>query len=232
MNVADGVDLCSLPADLLTMIASHLRRGRLPGIVGVFLWSRASRHLREALAQERLHAALDFYSGFTAVYRFRIPSFERLLSLSGRLDVFSPVFSSGHGHKWRLLVRPRSGTGRNYVGLFLDVPGAELLPRAWARDACFWLSVTRDAVAGPVRTTSRIIHAFAVDSSDWGLEKFVNHDLLRGSAAVTFGVHVTVRQRMAMPCLPVRVISLPMDATPESYDDAAFQQLKSVARPE
>lgn len=226
MNVLDESGLCSLPAELLVEVASHLRHGRLPGLVAVFLWSRTSRHVRESLAQVRHAADTDFYSGFAAVYRFRIASFQKLLN---QLDVFSPVFCSGHGHTWRLLVRPRSGAGMNYVGLFLDVPNAELLPRGWGRDTCFRLSLTHDAGAA---TSTRIFHTFAQDSSDWGFAKYAHHDLLRGSETVTLGVRVTVRQRMTFSSLPLRVLSLPMDATPESYDDAAFQELTGETRPE
>ena len=225
MNVADVTDLCCLPAELLEKIASHLRRSRLPGIVAVFLWSRVSREMRQALAQERQCAGMDFYSGFTTVYRFRVVSFEKLIAQRAKLDVFSPVFRSGHGHEWRLLVRPRSGPGRNFVGFFLDVPGAATLPRGWARDACFRLSLTH-GVGNTITTISRIVHTFEENSCDWGHEAFVSHDSLRGIDAATFGVHVTVRQRITLPSLPVRVLSLPADAPPESYDDVAFQKLK------
>ena len=54
----------------------------------------------------------------------------------------------------------------------------------------------------------------------------MSHDSLRGIDAATFGVHVTVGQRITLPSLPVRVLSLPADAPPESYDDVAFQKLK------
>ena len=75
-------------------------------------------------------------------------------------------------------------------------------------------------------TISQFVHTFTADCCDWGLEKFVDHDLLRGIDVATFGVHVTVRQRITFPSLPVRVLSLPIDAAPESYDDAAYQELK------
>lgn len=224
----DDFGLCSLPAELLVEVASHLRHGRLPGLVAVFLWSRTSRHVRESLALVRNAANMDFHSGFAAVYRFRIASFQKLLD-QPRLDVFSPVFRSGHGHAWRLLLRPRSGFGMNHVGLFLDVPNAELLPRKWGRDTCFRLSLTHD---GGNITSARICHTFAQDSNDWGLARFVRHDLLRGSETVTLGVHAIVRQRMTLPSLPLRVLSLPMDATPESYDDAAFRESTGDPRPE
>ena len=109
---------------------------RLPGIVAVFLWSRVSREMRQALARERQCAGMDFYSGFTTVYRFRVVSFEKLIAQRAKLDVFIPssaaVTATNGGCSCDHAANPE-GT----LSVSSSTCRARPLPRGWARDACF-----------------------------------------------------------------------------------------------
>ena len=101
-------------------------------------------------------------SGFNTFYEWRVNNFKTLTT-----EMYSPVFSSAHGHQWKILLFPKgnkvTGSGPS---LYLDVANSIFLPQVWSREVNFIFRMTNHIGIDIVSDKTK--HTFSNTNSDWG----------------------------------------------------------------
>lgn len=163
--------LFNLDDDVIQSIGAAVENIRCLGSISIVMLSRVCRRFRALFQILSDNAKSRWMEGFSVFHTWKVPRFR---DRTERL--YSPVFTTAHGHHWRLLLFCK-GNGVAGVGpsVYLDVSNAIFLPEGWSRRSKFKLQFqhnvdeTQNIITPPTDIT------FCKTNKDWGYRVFVPH---------------------------------------------------------
>ena len=195
-----------LDDDVLHAIAAAVKNIQFHGPISIVMLSRVCRRFHRLIRKLTLDTKNQWVQGFSASFTWKVERFRERVG-----DVYSPVFTTPHGHHWRLLLF-FNGNGVVDCGpsLYLDVPNAHFLHVGWQRATVFKLKIVHNAsdLADIVTPTTEI--TFSQLHRDWGykvLDPNFNHEMFCDNFLDAQGYLTVACELHVQPILPLFVVS-------------------------
>lgn len=161
-------EMDALTDDALYTIGSQLVLVRFLGDTAVVMFARTCHRHKRIMEELCKWSEKRWRRGFKTLYQWRVVDFKTTTDL-----IHSPVFSSRHGHQWRLLLFPRGNEIKHRgPSLYLEVANSIFLPQGWCREVNFVMQLT--AVHGADVFTEQTLHTFNEQFTDWGYRSLIS----------------------------------------------------------
>ena len=153
-----------LDDDVLRTIAATVKNIQFYGPISIVMLSRVCRRFYYLVRDMTLNTKHQWVEGFSASFTWKVDRFCERVG-----DVYSPVFTSPHGHHWRLLLF-FNGNGVTDCGpsLYLDISNADFLHVGWQRPTVFKLKFTHNMSQDADIVTPLTEITFSRLNRDWG----------------------------------------------------------------
>jgi hypothetical protein len=206
-------EMDALTDDALYTIGNQLCRVRFLGDIALVMFARTCHRHKQIMEEICKWSEKRWRHGFKTFYAWQIPNFETAPD-----TVHSPVFSSRHGHQWRLLLFPRGNKVKDRgPSLYLEVANSVFLPEGWSREVNFVMQLT--AVHGADILTDQTLHTFTDQFNDWGYrtlisgvsieefkERFLTNDVLQCCVEIHCRPHLPNPMQSPRPTIPDTVV--------------------------
>jgi len=196
-----AMHFCDMEDDILQHIGDLVKNIQFIGPLSIVACSRVSWRLYTLFVSKCARTRLQWERGFLAKYTWKVEQFNTRSN-----KMYSPVFTSGHGHHWRMLLFPK---GNRIVArgpsLYLEVVNAPFLPCGWFRQAAFKMIVHHNANEKCNLVTNSTDICFCDKHQDWGYRMVVSQftpeqfkcEYMCQDQSVTFSVEIHIQPYVA-----------------------------------